>query len=59
MAIEIREARPGERAEAGEVTALAYREFVRPDDSAAWAEYLARLADVEGRAERTTILVAV
>ena len=58
MAIEIREARPQEYAEAGEVTALAYREFVRPGD-ADWAEYLGRIADVEGRAGRTTILVAV
>lgn len=57
MTIEIREARPEEHAEAGEVTALAYREFARPD--AGWEEYLARIADVSGRAERTTILVAV
>jgi len=57
MTIEVREARPEEHAEAGEVTALAYREFTRPD--AGWEEYLARVTDVAGRAERTTILIAV
>ncbi len=58
MTIEVREARPDEYAEAGEVTALAYREFARPNDPD-WQEYLARIADVEGRAARTTVLVAV
>lgn len=58
VTIEIREARPDEYDEAGEVTALAYREFVRPNDPD-WEEYIARIADVRGRAERTTILVAV
>ncbi len=58
MAVEIREARPDEYVEAGRVTALAYREFVRPND-ADWEEYLERIADIEGRASRTTILVAV
>jgi ribosomal protein S18 acetylase RimI-like enzyme len=58
MAIEIREARQHEYADAGEVTAFAYREFVRPDD-ADWEDYLGRIADVEGRAGHTTILVAV
>lgn len=57
MTFDVREARPEEYAEAGEVTALAYREFVRPGD-ADWEEYLQRIADVEGRAGRTTILVA-
>jgi len=51
-------ARPQEYAEAGAVTALAYHEFVRPGD-ADWEEYLQRIADIEGRAARTTILVAV
>jgi ribosomal protein S18 acetylase RimI-like enzyme len=55
---EVREARPEEYAEAGEITALAYREFQRPDDPG-WEDYLRRISDVEGRAERTTILVAV
>lgn len=58
MAVEIREVRPDEYVEAGEVTALAYREFVRPND-ADWEEYLERIADIEERASRTTILVAV
>ena len=58
MTIDVREARPDEYAEAGEVTALAYREFARPNDPD-WGQYLARIADVEARAARTTILVAV
>lgn len=58
MAIEIREARADEHSEAGRVTALAYSEFVRPGDSD-WQEYIERIADVAGRAERTTVLVAV
>ncbi len=58
VSIEVREARPEEYPEAGEVTALAYREFVRPND-ADWEEYLGRIADIEARAGRTTILVAV
>ena len=57
MTVEVREARPEEYSEAGEVTALAYREFVRPND-ADWEEYLERIADVEARATRTTILIA-
>lgn len=58
MAIEVRPARVDEYEEAGRVTALAYREFVRPKD-AGWEEYLDRIADVAGRAGRTTVLVAV
>jgi ribosomal protein S18 acetylase RimI-like enzyme len=58
MTLEVREARPFERAEAGRVTAGAYREFVRPGDDD-WERYLARIADVEERADRTTVLVAV
>jgi ribosomal protein S18 acetylase RimI-like enzyme len=58
VAIEVRRAAPGEYAEAGRVTALAYREFVRPEDHD-WHEYLDHIADVAGRAERTMILVAV
>jgi ribosomal protein S18 acetylase RimI-like enzyme len=56
VAIEIREARPEEYEEVGEVTALAYREFARPD--AGWEEYAEHIADVAERAQRTTILVA-
>jgi ribosomal protein S18 acetylase RimI-like enzyme len=58
VTLEVREARPQEYAEAGAVTALAYREFVRPGD-AGWEEYLQRIADIESRAARTTIFVAV
>ena len=57
MTVTIREATPGEYAEVGRVTAEAYREFVRPRDDA-WRDYLGHIADVEGRADRTTILVA-
>lgn len=59
MTIEIRPVRGSEHAETGRVTSLAYREFVRPDDPSAWEEYLAHIADVAGRAERTLVLVAV
>ena len=56
--MEVREATPEEHAAAGRVTAEAYREFVRPGDED-WERYLARIADVAARADRTTILVAV
>jgi ribosomal protein S18 acetylase RimI-like enzyme len=58
VTFEIREATRDEFAEAGRVTADAYREFVRDGDDD-WHEYLDHIADVEGRADRTTILVAV
>jgi ribosomal protein S18 acetylase RimI-like enzyme len=58
MPIEVREARPEEHAEAGRVTAEAYREFARPGDDD-WHRYLERIADVSGRADRTTVLVAI
>jgi ribosomal protein S18 acetylase RimI-like enzyme len=58
MAIEVRRALPQEYEEAGRVTALAYREFVRPEDDD-WDRYLERIADVGGRAGRTVVLVAV
>jgi ribosomal protein S18 acetylase RimI-like enzyme len=57
MAIEVRRAVPSEYEEAGRVTALAYREFVGPEDTH-WNEYLDRIADVGGRAGRTVVLVA-
>ena len=59
MAIEIRPAEPRDYDEAGLVTSLAYREFVPPDGSNDWEEYLAFMADVARRADRTTVLVAV
>ncbi|MEW6058853.1 MAG: GNAT family N-acetyltransferase [Actinomycetota bacterium] len=58
MPIEVRPVRPEEYEEAGFATALAYREFARPEDSG-WAEYLERIADVAARARRTCVLVAV
>jgi ribosomal protein S18 acetylase RimI-like enzyme len=58
MAIEVRPVRDEERAEAGRVTALAYREFVRPGEQA-WEEYLGHITDVEGRADRALVLVAL
>ncbi|HWC71616.1 MAG TPA: GNAT family N-acetyltransferase [Actinomycetota bacterium] len=56
--VTVREAVPSEHAEAGEVTVEAYRRYARTDDPD-WHEYLAAIADVEGRADRTTILVAL
>jgi len=56
--MEVREATPEEHADAGRITAEAYREFVREGDDD-WERYLARIADVGERADRTTILVAV
>ncbi len=56
--MEVREAIVSEHAAAGQVTAEAYREFVRPGDDD-WERYLLRIADVAARADRTTILVAV
>jgi ribosomal protein S18 acetylase RimI-like enzyme len=58
MAIEVREAGPDEYAEAGQVTADAYREFIHAGDDD-WERYLVRIADVAARAERTKILVAI
>ena len=54
----MREAGRDEFAEAGRVTADAYREFVQPGEEA-WERYVGTIADVAGRADRTTILVAV
>jgi ribosomal protein S18 acetylase RimI-like enzyme len=56
--VEIREARPEEYEEAGRVTALAYRDFA-PAEDPDWQDYLRRIADVAGRAQVTTVLVAV
>jgi ribosomal protein S18 acetylase RimI-like enzyme len=58
MSVEVREASPEEYAEAGRVTAQAYREFVRPGDDD-WERYLLRIADVQARAGQTTIMVAI
>jgi ribosomal protein S18 acetylase RimI-like enzyme len=56
--MEVREATTDEYAAAGRVTADAYREFVRPGEED-WERYVATIADVGARADRTTILVAV
>jgi ribosomal protein S18 acetylase RimI-like enzyme len=56
--VEVREVRPEEYAEAGRVTALAYREFVVPGETS-WEEYLGEIADVAGRAQTASVLVAV
>jgi ribosomal protein S18 acetylase RimI-like enzyme len=58
MTLQIRDATPQEHAEAGRVTAEAYREFVGPGE-AAWESYLAQIADVAARAGRTRVMVAV
>jgi ribosomal protein S18 acetylase RimI-like enzyme len=54
----VRDARPEEFPEAGAVTAAAYAEFVRPGDTD-WERYLGTLRDVEARAARAIVLVAV
>ena len=58
MTIEVREVRPLEHAEAGEVTADSYREFAREGDPN-WHEYLERIADVRGRVALAIVLVAI
>ena len=57
VTIDVHIAEPHEYTEAGRVTALAYREFVEPGQSA-WEEYLDHIADVAGRADRSVVLVA-
>lgn len=59
MTFEIREARPDEHGEAGRVTTEAYREFFAPEAIDEDHAYLARIGDIAGRADRTTILVAL
>lgn len=56
--MDVREVGPDEHDVAGEVTALAYREFVEPGESA-WEEYLDHIADIAGRSGAATVLVAV
>jgi len=56
--VDVRELRPGEEAEAGRVTRLAYEEFADPGDPD-WADYLAQIGDVAGRAGRVPVLVAL
>jgi ribosomal protein S18 acetylase RimI-like enzyme len=56
--LKVREVRPDEYQAAGRVVALAYGEFADPGE-ADWDEYLEALADVGGRIDRTTVLVAI
>ena len=56
--MEVRDIRPGEEAEAGRVTRLAYAEFADPGDTD-WDDYLAKIEDVAGRAGTVPVLVAV
>jgi GNAT superfamily N-acetyltransferase len=58
MTIEVRPVTPDEYEEAGAVTSLAYREFVKPGE-ADWERYLDEIADVAGRAPRALVLIAV
>jgi ribosomal protein S18 acetylase RimI-like enzyme len=58
--IEVRAVRPEEQAEAGRITALAYREFVPAgEEDPDWEGYLRLIEDVPGRVDRTVVLVAV
>ena len=56
--IETRRARPDEYDEAGRVTALAYREFVRPGETL-WESYVEEIADLRSRAEIAEVIVAL
>jgi ribosomal protein S18 acetylase RimI-like enzyme len=56
--MEVRDIRPGEEAEAGRITRLAYLEFADPADDD-WTDYLGQIEDVAGRAGKVPVLVAV
>jgi len=56
--MEIREARPEEYEEAGDVLARAYEEFGDMEDRG-WREHLELVRNVAGRVGRTVVLVAV
>jgi len=56
--IEIRQLRPEEYEEAGRVTASAWLELLPTDPNPDWEGYLARIADIRGRADRTLVLGA-
>lgn len=58
VAVEIREVRPEEYEDAGRVTASAWQEFLPAEPSPEWEAYLARIADIRGRAGRTVVLGA-
>jgi GNAT superfamily N-acetyltransferase len=56
--MEIREARPTEYDQVGDVVALAYEPFGRSDDQG-WMEHLQLVRNVADRAQRTVVLAAV
>jgi ribosomal protein S18 acetylase RimI-like enzyme len=56
--VEIREARPEEYAELGDVVAAAYAPYGSPGDQG-WVQHLALVRDVADRAQRTVVLAAV
>lgn len=56
--MEIREARPEEYADVGDVVAAAYAPFGTPDDQG-WNEHLDLVRRVADRAQRTVVLAAV
>jgi ribosomal protein S18 acetylase RimI-like enzyme len=56
--VEVREARPEEYAQVGDVVALAYGPFGSPHDEG-WMEHLSLVRDVADRAQRTVVLVAI
>ena len=55
--IEIRPLRASEYAAAGKATVSAFREYLTPD-APGWEAYLARIADIESRADRAVVLIA-
>jgi ribosomal protein S18 acetylase RimI-like enzyme len=58
VGIEIRQLSPEEYEEAGRVTASAWLEVLPPDPGPEWNGYLASIADIRGRADRTLVLGA-
>jgi GNAT superfamily N-acetyltransferase len=56
--VEIREVRPEEYQETGDVVARAYSEFWDPEDPG-WSEHIDLVRDVAGRVGRTVVLVAL
>jgi GNAT superfamily N-acetyltransferase len=56
--VEIREARPDEYDQVGDVVVRAYEPFGEPDDEG-WQEHLALTRQVADRAQRTVVLAAV
>jgi GNAT superfamily N-acetyltransferase len=58
VGLEIRQVEPEEYEEAGRVTASAWLEVLPPDPGLEWDGYLASIADIRGRADRTLVLAA-